>query len=123
MDGVEDFDPCFAVDRGMVEFDVQREAARGDTGNIVEPLDDVGLPQRLGLVQGARVQARDLYHQLPPVTGLRQRDMADVVFDIDVVVVDPVGAIESPGRFDQPPPEDLDLLHPAFEEVEYRLEP
>ena len=100
----------------------KREAARGDVGDIVEPLDDVGLPQRLGLVQGARVQARDLYHQLPPVAGLRQRDMADVVFDVDVVIVNPVGAIESPRRFDQPVPEDLDLLHPGLEEIEYRLE-
>ena len=57
-----------------------------------------------------------------PLAPVSKRDMADVVFDVDVVIVDPVGAIESPRRFDQPAPEDLDLLHPGLEKVEYRLE-
>ena len=51
MNGPDDFDPCLAVDRGMVELDEKREAARDDSGNMVETLDDVGLPQGLGLVE------------------------------------------------------------------------
>ena len=51
MDGADDFDPRLAVDRSMVELDVEGEAFRGDSRHVVEPLDDVGLPQRLRFVQ------------------------------------------------------------------------
>ena len=48
---------------------------------------------------------RDLDAQLTPVSGLRQRDVTDVVFKIEIGVVHPVRHVQTAGQFCQPPPE------------------
>ena len=55
----------------------------------LQPLDDVELPQRAAAVEQARMQAADQLLQLLEGAGLGQHDAADVVVEIDVVVVDP----------------------------------
>ena len=44
---------------------------------------------------GREMQPRRLDAQLPPVTGLRQRDVADVVLEIEVLVLDPLRMIQA----------------------------
>ena len=51
------------------------------------------------------MDARDLYAQLTPVPGLRQRYVTHVVFEIEVRIVDPVRHMQAAGQFGQPPPE------------------
>ena len=53
-------------------------------GDMVEALDDVGLPERLAAIERARMDARDLDAELAPVAGLRQRDVTHVELDVDV---------------------------------------
>ncbi len=40
------------------------------------------------------MQSCDLNAELAPVAGLRQRDMTDMKFDVEIRIVDPVGTIE-----------------------------
>ncbi len=104
-----------AVDRRMVELEEDRERAVGQAGNPVQALDDVDLPQRPAAIERARMQARDLDHQLPPVARLGQGDVADVELEIGVGVVDPVRTVERVGHRHQAPAEDLVHVEAAAE--------
>ena len=84
----------FDVDRDMVDLGDDRIAAFRYARNVVEPLDDVDLPERLREVQRAGVDARDQDAQLTPVAGMGQGDVADVVLEVEVLVVHPVREIE-----------------------------
>ena len=70
------------------------EAALGDAVDVVEPLDDVELPQRPIEVERAGHQPRHLDAQLAPVAGLRQGDVADVELEVEVGILDPVRVVE-----------------------------
>ena len=41
------------------------------------------------------MQPRDLDHELPPVTRLRERQMADVELDIEIRILDPIRSIHA----------------------------
>ena len=84
----------FAIDLGTVELEVDRETARLDALDVVDALDDIGLPERLVAIQDQRMQARDLNAEVTPVTWLGQRYVANMVFEIDLRFVDPVGTVE-----------------------------
>ena len=116
-------DPAHAVDRGVVHLADQREAAGREPLDIVEPLDDREFPQRLRQVHRPRVQPRDLDAQLPPVAGLGQRDVADVEFDVELGILDPIGMIDVERHAHQPLPERARARQPALDEVQYVLEP
>ena len=72
----------------------QREAARRQFEEAVQALDDIDLPQRPVQVERPGVDARGLDAELPPVARLGQRDVADVVFEVEVLVLDPVRMVE-----------------------------
>ena len=83
-----------AVDRRVVDLQEHREAARRQPLHVVQPLDDVGLPQRPRTVESARVQAGDLDAELAPVAGLGQRDVSHVELDVGVVGIDPERVVQ-----------------------------
>jgi hypothetical protein len=56
---------------------------------VVQPLDDVQLPQRAVPVQQAGVQPRGQLQQITHASRRRQSGAPDVVVDVDVVVVGP----------------------------------
>jgi hypothetical protein len=83
-----------AVDARVVHLAVQRHLA------ALQALDDVQLPQRPAAVHQRRVQSADELLQPLEAAGPRQDDMADVVVDVQVVVVHPnrVGQVEGHQR-------------------------
>ena len=62
--------------------------------SIVQSVDEIGLPQRPGPVQRPREDARHLFGELLVAGRRRERELADVVLEIEVGVVDPVGVVE-----------------------------
>ncbi len=68
------------------------------------------------------VDARDLDAQLTPVSWLRQRDVTDVVFKIEVGVVHPVRHVQTAGQFGQPTPEGRREMQPGVDLFEDALE-
>ena len=86
----------------MMHLGEQRETPRRQTRDIVEPLDNREFPQRLAEVHRSRMQPRDLDAQLPPVAGLGQRDVTDVIFHVEIGILDPVRMIEVERHTHQP---------------------
>ncbi len=72
-----------AVDEGVVELGVHRDPA------VAQALDQVPLPQRALGGEAGRVQSRAQLEQLADPTGLRQRAVAHVVLDVELVVLAP----------------------------------
>ena len=72
-----------------------------DTIDIVEPFNDRELPRRAGKVERAGKDPRRQNTKLPPVAWLRERDVPDVVFQIEIGVADPLRIIDAKGHFDQ----------------------
>ena len=83
-------DAGLAVDGGVVDLAVEADAAVG------QALDDVELPERAAAVEQHRVQPRGERLELRDRARLGQHHVADVVVEVDVVVVDPdrVGEVE-----------------------------
>ena len=78
------------VDEGMIS---EEEAV--ERGPAVLGLGGGGgFPERAGPIQWPGVQAGDLDAELAPVAGFGQGDMAHVEFEVEVIIVDPVGMIE-----------------------------
>jgi hypothetical protein len=98
-----------AVDHGLVGL--------GDDRGLVllQALDQVDLPQRAGVVERARHQARDQVVQLRLVARFGQGAPANVVGDVEVGVVDPHGACDASGDVH-------DLLPVARHEAEALLD-
>ncbi len=76
------------VDRRVVHLAVDRLAA------ALQPVDEVELPQRAAPVERAGVQPGGLLGELPVVARLGQGELADVVLDVEVRVLDPVRLVE-----------------------------
>jgi PAS domain-containing protein len=91
---LDDLVVALDVDGGVVDLGQQREAALGQVDEGVQAFDDVDLPQRAVQVERARMDARGLDAELPPVARCRQGDVAHVVFEVEVLVVDPVGEVQ-----------------------------
>ncbi len=68
------------------------------------------------------MQPCDLDAELAPVTGSRQRDMADVELDVEVGIEHPVGAIESERHLHQPRAKGRQLGQAMLEVREHILE-
>ena len=83
------------------------------------PIDRGLTPAKVDL---SGVNPRDLDAKLTPVSRLRQRDVTDVVFKIEVGVVHPVRHVQTAGQFRQSTPErrremqtGVDLFEDALE--------
>ena len=122
MNGLDDLGACLTVQRTMMELDVQGEAAAGETRDVVESLDNVGLPQRLAAIERARMDPRHLDTELPPVSGLRQRDVPHVELDVDERILDPVRTIRCNRQLDESAAEYGRRIEPGFEEAQHVLE-
>ena len=80
--------PGRAVDRGVVRLLQQRPAPVG------QPLDDVRLPQRARTIHFAADDSSDLLGELVACAGRGETDVTYVKVDIEVRVLDPIGAVE-----------------------------
>lgn len=89
----------------MVQLQTDRECPRWHPRHRVQSLDDGHLPRRAAQVELPCVDPGDLDAQLTPVTRLRQRDVADVVFEIEIGIVHPVRHVQTAGQIGQPSPE------------------
>ncbi len=78
-----------AVDRRVMDLGVDRGPAPGEAG------DQVDLPQRPAAVQRAGVQPGHLLGELGVGPWPRQRDLPDVVLDVEVRIIDPVRLIQA----------------------------
>ena len=116
-------DPAHPVDRRMVNLGDIGITALGQTFDIVEPFDHGKLPRRAVEVERAGEDARRLDAQLPPVARRGQRHVADMVFEVEIGILDPVGIIEVEGHAHHALAHRLRQLQPAFEESEDVLEP
>src|SRR5271165_600929 len=76
----------------MMHLDVNGKAA------VLEALDEVVLPQRALSIEGDRMKLPDKGAQLRHAAGLRQRLMADVVVEVDLVLDNPDRMIEPERR-------------------------
>ena len=101
----------------MVDFGDERETAGRQAGDIVEPLDHGEFPQRLGQVHRPGVEPRDLDAELAPVAGLGQRDVADVEFDVELGILDPIGMVDVERHADEPLAEAARAGQPLFDEA------
>ena len=93
----------------MVRLGQHRPATVG------QPLDDVGLPQRTGAIHPTPDDACDLFGELVGPAGRGEPDVANVVVEIEVGIVDPIRVVEFERHLDQPP------TH-GFEAAEQRVE-
>ena len=71
-----------------------REATLGKPVDVVEALDHIEFPQGPSHVERTGEQACDLDAELAPVAGMRERNVAYVVLEVEVDVVDPVRMIQ-----------------------------
>ena len=90
-----------AVHRRVVGLQQHGKAVLWQPFDIVQPFDDVHLPQRLVHIQRPGVDARHENTELAPVAGLGQRYVAHVVFKIKMFVFHPIGAVEFHGHVGQ----------------------
>ena len=61
------------------------------------------------------MNARDLDAELAPVPGLGQRDVTDVVLEVEVGVIHPVRHVQTARQLGQSPPEGGREMQPGFE--------
>ena len=90
---LEKVHPGRPIDCCVVGFGQHRKAVRGHFGNIVQTLDDIELPQRLGHIQWAGKNTRYGFHQSAAVARLWKRDATYVVFQVEIGIFDPVGIV------------------------------
>jgi len=69
------------------------------------------------------VQPRHLDTQLPPVAGLGQGNVADVKFEVEIGIVDPIGMVEIEWNADKFLAKAACLVQAAFYVRQYVLEP
>jgi hypothetical protein len=115
-------DPAHPVDRGVMDLGDIGIAALGQAFDIVEPLDHGEFPRRAFEIQRAGEDTRGLDAQLPPVSRRGQRNMADMVFEVEIGVLDPIGIVEVEGHAHHALAHGLGELQTAFEKGEDILE-
>ena len=99
------------------------KAAYRQIEKTVQTFDDVQLPQRPVPIQGPRMDARDLDAKLPPVARLGQRDVTDVVFEIEVLIVHPVRVVQPQRHGLQALAKQRRRRQPPLDVRQHRLEP
>ena len=85
--------------------------------SVLETVDQVELPQRLGAVERAREDPSDLLGELR-IRGRRgQRQLAHVVLQVEVRVVDPVGVVEPERNLGEAPAQRGQQRQPVDQQV------
>ena len=80
-------------------------------------MDQVDLPQRAAPVEVAGVQPGRLLGELLVVTWRGEGQLPDVIFDVEVGVLDPVRLIEAERHVDEPATERRDQVQPRLDQV------
>ena len=88
------------VEGGVVDL-----AQQPDLRPVLDAVDEVHLPQRAAAIEPALEDARALLGQLAQVARSGQRDLADVVVEVDVRLLDPERVVEAERDLDQAPAE------------------
>ena len=112
----EDLGARGPVDGGVMELGQHRDAT------VAEAVDQVELPERMGAVQRAGDEPRDLLGQHPLVAGRGQRELADVEVEVEVRVVDPVGVVDPERHLGQAPAKRRQQVQPRGDQLGDRLE-
>ena len=105
-----------AVDDGVVHLRDDGDPA------VLQPLDEPQLPQRFRTVQLVRHQASDQLVELGSAAGGRHPDAPDVEVDVDLVVLDEVGPVESQRCALDPPPQLRKLGQSAHDQIANEVE-
>jgi hypothetical protein len=106
-----------AVDRGVVHL-----GDLGDPAPLVDAFDDVQLPQRAGAVEWPGVDTADHLGQLLRGAGRGHGVVADVVVEVEVRVLDPVGQVDPERNLDQPATEGGQLVDALQDDLPRRLD-
>ena len=69
------------------------------------------------------MQPRNLNAQLAPVAGLGQRHVADMIFDVEIGILNPIGVIKVEGYAHQFLAKAARLVQAAFDVTKDILEP
>ena len=83
-----------AIHIGVVKANQYRETVGRHTFNVIHALDDVDLPGCALHIDTAGHGAGGEDAQLAPVARLRQAYMADVIFQIEIFILQPIGIIQ-----------------------------
>jgi hypothetical protein len=110
------------VDRRVVEFHEDGERAVWQAGDTFESLDDVRHPQRPRVIELPGLQPCDLRHEFVPAARLRQRDVADVILQVEVAIFGPVRVVERKRHLHQLLPEQVHAVETLLERREDFLE-
>ena len=95
----------------------------GRSRNVSRPSTRYSSHERPRQVQRPGVDARGLDAELPPVAGLRQRDVAHVVLEVEALVLDPVGIVDLERDAQQLLPENRRQVQAALDVLQQALEP
>lgn len=107
---------CAAVDAGVVHLDVNREAA------ALQTLDHIILPKRSAAIEQDHVQSGHQGLKLLARSRLWQGDVAEMIFEIEIVVMSPDRMVELDRRQGQLALEEGNEVKPALEMVAKRRE-
>ena len=105
-----------AVDDGVMNLGVDGDVAGFEAG------DDVHLPQRPRPVERARMQPGHLRRQLPIVARRRERQVAHVELEVEVLVLHPVREVQAERHFEQPPAQHREQVHAVGEQPHHDLD-
>src|SRR5690606_26569059 len=111
-----------AVDGAVVNFQVEGEAPGGQAVDVVQALDHIGFPGWAIEVQLPAVETGQEDAELAPVAGLGQGQVADVKLQVEVFILDPVGAVQVEGNLDQLAAKHRRFVDTLFEAVQDVLE-
>ena len=106
----------------MVHLGGDRVTAGRKFLDPVQSLDHHHFPERPRLVEWPRVKSRQVDTELAPVTGLRQAAVLHVVFEIEILVVGPVGKVEFEGNAHEAAPKHRAHVQAALDMCQDLLE-
>ncbi len=112
--GAEEVHDGFAVDGGVVNLGDEGIASLRQPVDIIEPFDNVHLPERAIHVQRTRVITGHVDAELAPVARLGQAPVANVIFEVEMLVVDPVWKIEFQRHMHEPALEQRTHVQASF---------
>ena len=108
--------PRLTIHQAMVNLQQCRDAL------FLETFDPPTLPERTGSIERLGVKKSRQFGERRAVSGLRKGHATDVIRHIEVLVLDPVRAIEPKGRFKQLPLEPRNEFDPLLQDFEVALE-
>ena len=119
----QQIDTAHPVDCGVMHLGHHRKAAGRHAVDVFQPFDDREFPRRPRQVERTGEYPCRLNAKLAPVARLGQGQVADMIFQIEIRVLYPIGIIEVERDTYQTLADSPRQLHPAFEEGQNVLEP